>query len=123
MMINLYRGIVDILITHTEILNKQLIKHIRTFNDGDPDSGLGTSGFWNLLLETTYIFYVKTFVGIGILMSIILAIIFFPLNAMRKAFVGVVPKYSESHPMDYEEPKMGETVPPVEEVKPIKEKK
>ena len=120
MMINLYRGIVDILITHTEILNKELIKHIRTFNDGDPNSGLGTSGFWNLLLETTYIFYVKTFVGIGILMSIILAIIFFPLNAMRKAFTGVVPKYSEPHPMDYNDPKMDETVV---EVKPIKEKK
>jgi hypothetical protein len=34
-----------------------------------------------------------------------------------------VPKYSEPHPMDYNEPKMEETVVPVAEVKPIKEKK
>jgi len=45
MMISLYRGLVDILITQTEVLNKQFVKHIRTFNEGDPTENFGTAGF------------------------------------------------------------------------------
>lgn len=116
MMISLYRGIVDILINQTEILNKQFVKHIRTFNDGDSDENFGTAGFWNLLLEVTYIFYVKTFVAIGIGITILLALVFFPLYAFRKslsgAFTGAMPRY-ENAPMTYEEPK----------IEPIQEKK
>ena len=116
MMINLYRGIVDILINQTEILNKQFVKHIRTFNDGDPAENFGTACFWNLLLEVTYIFYVKTFVAIGIGITVVLALVFFPLYAFRKslngAFTGAMPRY-EKEPMTYEEPK----------IEPIQEKK
>jgi hypothetical protein len=112
MMISLYRGLVDILITQTEILNKQFVKHIRTFNDGDPDANFGTAGFWNLLLEVTYIFYVKSFVAIGIGITLGLAVVFFPLYALRKsisgAFSGAMPRFDQ--PISYEEPKMGETV-------------
>jgi hypothetical protein len=108
MMISLYRGIVDILINQTEILNKQFVKHIRTFNDGDPAGNFGTAGFWNLLLEVTYIFYVKTFVAIGIGITILLALVFFPLSAFRKLLSGVftvaMPRH-EKEPMTYEEPK------------------
>lgn len=111
-MISLYRGIVDILINQTEMLNKQFVKHIRTFNDGDPDANFGTAGFWNLLLEVTYIFYVKSFVAIGIVITLTLAVIFFPLYALRKslsgAFSGTMPNFDQ--PISYEEPKMGEPV-------------
>lgn len=113
MMINLYRGLVDILINQTEMLNKQFVKHIRTFNDGDPEENFGTAGFWNLLLEVTYIFYVKTFVAIGIGITILLAVVFFPLYALRKSMSTVfVMQRFEHQPMVYEEPK----------IEPIKEK-
>jgi len=106
MMISLYRGIVDILINQTEMLNKQFVKHIRT------DANFGTAGFWNLLLEVTYIFYVKSFVAIGIVITLTLAVIFFPLYALRKslsgAFSGTMPNFDQ--PISYEEPKMGEPV-------------
>jgi hypothetical protein len=112
MMISLYRGIVDILITQTEVLNKQFVKHIRTFNDGDPTENFGAAGFWNLLLEVTCIFYVKAFVAIGIAVALGLALIFFPLYALRKAilgaFSGTMPKF-EQQPITYEEPKMETT--------------
>ena len=107
-MISLYRGLVDILINQTEVLNKQFVKHIRTFNDGNPDENFGAAGFWNLLLEVTYIFYVKTFVAIGIGISLALAIVFFPLYALRKAisgaFTGAMPRFDQ--PISYEDPKM-----------------
>ena len=108
MMISLYRGIVDILTNQTEILNKQFIKHIRTFNDGDPIENFGTAGFWNLMLEVTYIFYVKCFVAVGIGITLALAVVFFPLYALREAisgaFMGAMPKYDQ--PITYEEPKI-----------------
>jgi hypothetical protein len=112
MMISLYRGLVDILINQTEILNKQFVKHIRTFNEGDPDENFGAAGFWNLLLEVTYIFYVKIFVAVGISITITLALIFFPLYALRKsivgAFSGTMPRFENQH-ITYEEPKMEKT--------------
>jgi hypothetical protein len=108
MMISLYRGLVDILITQTEMLNKQFVKHIRTFNEGDPTENFGTAGFWNLMLEVTYIFYVKAFVAIGIGITLGLAVVFFPLYALRKAisgaFSGAMPRFEQ--PISYEEPKM-----------------
>ena len=111
MMISLYRGLVDILITQTEMLNKQFVKHIRTFNDGDPTENFGAAGFWNLLLEVTYIAYVKSFVAIGIGITLALAIVFFPLYAFRKAisgsFTGVMPRFDQ--PISYEDPKMEQT--------------
>jgi hypothetical protein len=81
MMIKLARGLVDILTSQCESLNKEFITHIRTFNGGDEQS-FGAGGFWNLLLEVVYIVYVKSFVGIGILMTVGMAIIFFPLYAL-----------------------------------------
>lgn len=110
MMISLYRGIVDILINQTEMLNKQFVKHIRTFNEGDPEAGFGTSGFWNLLLEVTYIFYVKTFVAIGVCITVLLALIFFPLYALRMAFNTAFTGIKMEHaPMVFEEPKIEPT--------------
>jgi hypothetical protein len=110
-MISLYRGIVDILLNQTEILNKQFVKHIRTFNDGDPEENFGTAGFWNLLLEVIYIFYVKIFVAMGIAITVVLAVVFFPLYALRKSFSGAFTNTMrfEQTPITYEEPKMETT--------------
>lgn len=108
-MLKLYRGIVDILICRSEGLNGAFAKHIREFNEGDEEQNYGTTGFWNLLLEVTYLLYVKLFVGLGLLITISLAICFFPLYAMTRAFSGSLHaiKY-ENRPIEYNEPKLGE---------------
>lgn len=87
MMIKLYRGLVDILTSQCESLNKEFITHIRTFNGGGDEQSFGSAGFWNLLLEIVYILYVKSFVAFGILMTVGLAIVFFPLYALFTAIV------------------------------------
>lgn len=89
-MLKLYRGIIDILICRSEGLNTAFSNHIREFNKGEEEQSYGTSGFWNLLLEVTYHLYVKMFVGFGLLMTITLAVCFFPLYAMTRAFSGSI---------------------------------
>ena len=108
-MLKLYRGIVDILICRSEGLNSAFAKHIREFNQGDDDQNYGTTGFWNLLLEVTYLLYVKLFVGLGLLITISLAICFFPLYAMTKAFGGSFNAIRyESKPIEFTEPSLNE---------------
>jgi len=87
MMIKLYRGLVDILTSQCESLNKEFITHIRTFNEGGDEQSFGAAGFWNLLLEVVYILYVKSFVAVGIVMTVGMAIVFFPLYALCRALV------------------------------------
>ena len=83
-MLKLYRGLVDILICKSEILTSSFTKHIRGVDPIEPNENYGSIGFWNLLLEVTYLLYVKLFVSVGILMTTILAICFFPLYAMTR---------------------------------------
>jgi hypothetical protein len=107
-MLKLYRGIIDILICKSETLTSAFSEHIRAFNEGSDDQNYGTTGFWNLLLEVTYQLYVKTFVGIGLLMTITLAVCFFPLYAMTRAFGGsfqMIRQY-EQPPQTFIEPKV-----------------
>jgi hypothetical protein len=58
---------------------------------------------------------VKTFVAIGIGITVVLALVFFPLYAFRKslsgAFTGEIPRHEKE--LTYEEPK----------IEPIQEKK
>ena len=68
---------------------------------------------------------VKLFVGLGLLITITLAICFFPLYAMTRAFSGSLTliKY-ETHPMNFEEPKLqNEPIVGKEETKDSKVKK
>lgn len=105
-MLNLYRGIVDILTDQCEKLNSEFIKHIRKFNNGETqNNNFGVKGFWNLLLEIVYILYVKLFVGLGIILTISLAIVFFPLHAFRVAVTNIISHRAEPFPVEYNEPK------------------
>lgn len=105
-MLSLYRGLVDILTDQCEKLNSEFIKHIRKFNDGETqDNNFGVKGFWNLLLEIVYILYVKLFVGLGIILTISLAIVFFPLHAFRVAVTNIISHRAEPFPVEYNEPK------------------
>jgi hypothetical protein len=107
-MLKLYRGIVDILTERSEGLTLAFRNHIREFNSGNSEEKEAATGFWNLLLEITYILYVKSFVVVGLFITTILALVFFPLNILYKAF-GMsfqAMKYEHQHPQNFVEPQL-----------------
>jgi hypothetical protein len=90
-MLKLYRGLIDILTARCEGLNDAFAKHIRAFNTGETETNnFGVTGFWNLLLEIIYVMYVKIFVGLGIVLTVALAVVFFPLYAMTIAVSNIL---------------------------------
>ena len=106
MMLKLYRGLVDILAAKCEGMSDSFSKHIRTFNNGETDTNnFGVKGFWNLLLEVIFVLYVKLFVAIGIILTVSLAVIFFPLHALHMAVMNVLNHRAEPFNIDYNEPK------------------
>jgi len=105
MMLKLYRGLIDILTARCEGLNDAFAKHIRAFNTGETDTNnFGVKGFWNLLLEIVYVMYVKIFVGVGIVLTVVLAVIFFPLYAMTVAVNNVLSHRAPPFEPEYIEP-------------------
>jgi hypothetical protein len=103
-MLKLYRGLVDILTARCEGLNLAFRNHIREFNEGDVNhNSFGVKGFWNLLLEITYVMYVKLFVAVGVVLTLSLAVVFFPLYAMSVAINNIVSHRASFEP-DYIEP-------------------
>ena len=110
-MLKLYRGLVDILTTRSEGLNDAFSKHIREFNDGDTSSNnFGVTGFWNLLLEITYILFVKLFSATGIVLTFGLAVIFFPLHAIMTMVANILNHRAEGYVFeDVTEKKNGNT--------------
>jgi hypothetical protein len=106
MMLKLYRGLVDILAAKCEGMSDSFSKHIRTFNDGETRSNnFGVKGFWNLLLEVVYILYVKLFVAVGIILTVTLAVAFFPLHALHMTIINIMNHRAEPFPIEYNEPK------------------
>ena len=83
-MLELYRGLVDIIVSNCRVLEADLIQHIRrdvTTKTIAPNT-LGVCGFWNLMLEIIFVMFAKTVFVLGITLTSSLAIIFFPLNAI-----------------------------------------
>lgn len=104
-MLKLYRGLVDILTSRCEGLNDAFSKHIREFNDGETqDNNFGVKGFWNLLLEIVFVMYVKMFAALGIVLTVALALVFFPLHAMRMAIFNIINHRAAPFPIEYIEP-------------------
>lgn len=90
-MLELYRGLIDILIFQSRVMDEKTIFHIRGFNNGQTDSNnFGVSGFWNLLLEIAFIMFNKIIVAFGIVLTVVLAIIFFPLHALCVAMLNIL---------------------------------
>lgn len=86
-MLDLYRGLVDIIVSNCRGLEADLIRHIRsdvTTKSIAPNT-FGVCGFWNLVLEIVFIMFAKTSFILGITLTSILAIVFFPLNAFIRA--------------------------------------
>lgn len=88
-MIKLYRGLIDILILCSRNMDEQFTKHIR--KQSSEDSGdFGVSGFWNLLLEVTLLLFIKLFIAIGVVLTVSLAIVFFPLYAIKQSVLNIL---------------------------------
>jgi hypothetical protein len=87
MIIELYRGLLDILVTQNLDLETKLIEHIRPFHKVKPlvpgESGF-FNGFWNFMLEICMILFTKFIFVMGILLVTFLAIIFFPLDFITR---------------------------------------
>jgi hypothetical protein len=107
-MLKLYRGLVEILTKQCEKLNSEFINHIRKFNDGEGENNFGVKGFWNLLLEIVFVLFVKLFIASGVLMTLIMAIIFFPLHALKTSITNILNHRAEFVPeeINYQEPKL-----------------
>lgn len=104
-MLKLYRGLVDILIFQSRGMDEQISKHIRQFNDGETSTNnFGVTGFWNLLLEIVFIMFVKLMVALGIVLTVVLALVFFPLHALRVSFSNIMAHRAEPFPTEYVEP-------------------
>ena len=104
-MLKLYRGIVDNLTYKGEGLISSMCNHIRSFNDGETDgNNFGVRGFWNILLEATFTLYIQMFVVAGILLTIGLAIVFFPLHALCMVTLNILNHRAEPFHQEYNEP-------------------
>lgn len=100
-MLKLYRGLVDILKDQCDALSSAFTTHIRQFNSGvSENNNFGVKGFWNLLLEITYILFVKLFVTIGIFLTVTLAVVFFPLHGILMLLTNIMNHRAsfEDHP-------------------------
>lgn len=88
-MIKLYRGLINILILCSRNMDEQFTKHIRK-QSTDDGGEFGVCGFWNLLLEVTFLLFIKLFIAAGVLLTIMLAIIFFPLYALKQSIINIL---------------------------------
>lgn len=88
MIIELYRGLMNILIEQNTNFEKEMIEHIRPFHNKKPvQSSESTvlNGFWNFMLEVCMILFSKFFFVFGIFLITFLAILFFPLDFIMRA--------------------------------------
>lgn len=83
-MINLYRGIIDILLQQCKLMDEKFCNHIRSniSKESIADDQLGLTGFWNLLLEITFVLFTKMILIFGIGIIAAFTLFFFPLNAI-----------------------------------------
>lgn len=102
-MIKLYRGLIDILIFNSRQMDEMFTKHVR--EDAPDNTGdFGVNGFWNLLLEVTFLLFTKMFIACGVLLTVGLALVFFPLHAMRVACINIMNHRADPFPVEQTEP-------------------
>lgn len=90
-MLQLYRGLIDILIYQARGMDEQFTNHIRSFNSGDENpENFGVSGFWNFLLEIICVMFVRAFLVVGTVLFVGLALVFFPLYAIRSGIMSII---------------------------------
>jgi len=93
-MIKLYRGILDKYTCNIRKMEDDFKDLVRESYSSDPNNTMhGSSGFWNFLLEITLTLFVRSFIILSVLLTVALAIVFFPLNAVLNAFMYVMPRF------------------------------
>jgi hypothetical protein len=83
MIIELYRGLMNILINQNLQFEQNLVELIRPFHkvkELEPGESGFLNGFWNFMLEVSMVLFAKFIFVTGIILVLVLAIIFFPLN-------------------------------------------
>ena len=83
MIIELYRGLMNILIEQNLQFENKLVELIRPFHEPkapEPGESGIFNGFWNFMLEVSMVLFAKFIFVMGIVLVLTLAIIFFPLN-------------------------------------------
>jgi len=92
-MINLYRGISDRFTSNIRQLEDDFKELIRgSYTENPDDNTYGSAGFWNFLLEIVLTLFVRSFIILSILLTVSMASIFFPLNAVKNAFANLFTK-------------------------------
>ena len=92
-MINLYRGISDRFTSNIRQLEDDFKELIRgSYTENPDDNAYGSAGFWNFLLEIVLTLFVRSFIILSILLTVSMASIFFPLNAVKNAFANLFTK-------------------------------
>jgi hypothetical protein len=105
-MINLYRGILNKFNSNVDRLEDELIELVRSSYVENPnDNSFGSAGFWNLLLEVCLSLFTKMFIILATLLTVSLAIVFFPLNAIKVAVASVFGKIHSHQFITEEQPR------------------
>ena len=105
MMLRLYRGLVDIFIKQSLVQEQEFVNHVRSEVPGVVEEHtIGVRGFWNILLEATLILYIQMFVTIGIILTIALAVVFFPLHALCMVTLNILNHRAEPFHQEFNEP-------------------
>jgi hypothetical protein len=107
-MLKLYRGLLDVLKDSNALVKDQFVGHIRTFNDGDDSDQnmkLGVKGFWNLILEMIITAFMSFISVVGLILIFGLAVVSFPLYAIKRVF-GAVSSNIGPSPRFIEEPEV-----------------
>lgn len=125
-MTELYRMLLLVITQKLDELNTELRSQIRTFHQNVPAEekdqhrlDLGVSGFWNFMLEVIFNFYIILCYAISITLISLLAIVFYPLNAMLTLLSSM---FNQTHIGIMEpqgEPSMDNKIPPTLDPDPV----
>ena len=117
-MTELYRMLLLVITQKLDELKTELCTQIRTFHQHVPDEekdqhrlDLGVSGFWNFLLEVVFNFYIILCYAISVTLISILAIVFYPLNAVLTLLTSMFRQTHIGILGPHEDPAMDKTPP------------
>ena len=91
MMLRLYRGLVDIFIKQSLVQEQEFVNHVRSEVPGIVEEHtIGVRGFWNLMLEIVFVIFTKTVFLLGLITVAVLAVLSFPLYALKEGVIMMV---------------------------------
>ena len=104
MLIEIYRGILDILHKNHNTVREDFKRHLRQFDDPEVQKDRVSNvcyGFWRMMLETFLAIYIHISLGCGILLVLTLCLFAWPFTLMVHVYSGVL-----SRKVEYVDPQM-----------------